>query len=111
MLYSWCTCCFFFSSRRRHTRLDGVTGVQTCASDLTVAASSSAQEIEAATVRAPGTIQASSSRSEERRVGKECTIQCRSRGSPYHYKKNPGVERVRGRRRGFGWRLGACANA
>src|SRR5881394_4491143 len=22
---------FFFSSRRRHTRLDGVTGVQTCA--------------------------------------------------------------------------------
>ena len=25
-----------------------------------------------------------SSRSEERRVGKECTIQCRSRWSPYH---------------------------
>ena len=24
------------------------------------------------------------SRSEERRVGKECTIQCRSRWSPYH---------------------------
>src|SRR5881394_1878500 len=24
-------CFFFFSSRRRHTRLDGVTGVQTCA--------------------------------------------------------------------------------
>ena len=23
-------------------------------------------------------------RSEERRVGKECTIQCRSRWSPYH---------------------------
>ena len=27
---------------------------------------------------------ASGSRSEERRVGKECTIQCRSRWSPYH---------------------------
>ena len=25
-----------------------------------------------------------SERSEERRVGKECTIQCRSRWSPYH---------------------------
>src|SRR3546814_12931480 len=26
-------------------------------------------------------------RSEERRVGKECVRPCRSRGSPYHYKK------------------------
>src|SRR3546814_18890055 len=28
-----------------------------------------------------------SSRSEERRVGKECVSTCRSRRSPYHYKK------------------------
>src|SRR3546814_12164458 len=27
-------------------------------------------------------------RSEERRVGKECVRPCRSRWSPYHYKKN-----------------------
>src|SRR3546814_12326375 len=27
-------------------------------------------------------------RSEERRVGKECVSQCRSRLSPYHYKQN-----------------------
>src|SRR3546814_20058143 len=27
-------------------------------------------------------------RSEERRVGKECVSTCRSRGSPYHHKKN-----------------------
>src|SRR3546814_8203987 len=27
-------------------------------------------------------------RSEERRVGKECVSTCRSRGSPYHKKKN-----------------------
>src|SRR3546814_15154203 len=27
-------------------------------------------------------------RSEERRVGKECVSQCRSRWSPYYYKKN-----------------------
>src|SRR3546814_1641316 len=26
-----CVCCFFFSSRRRHTRCALVTGVQTCA--------------------------------------------------------------------------------
>src|SRR3546814_11467876 len=30
----------------------------------------------------------SSSRSEERRVGKECVSTCRSRWSPYHLKKN-----------------------
>src|SRR3546814_12424291 len=30
----------------------------------------------------------SSSRSEERRVGKECVSTCRSRWSPYHSKKN-----------------------
>src|SRR3546814_11264548 len=29
-----------------------------------------------------------SERSEERRVGKECVSTCRSRWSPYHYKKN-----------------------
>src|SRR3546814_18830408 len=28
-------------------------------------------------------------RSEERRVGKECDSTCRSRWSPYHYKKKP----------------------
>src|SRR3546814_20094139 len=33
----------------------------------------------------PGTIPG---RSEERRVGKECVLTCRSRGSPSHYKKN-----------------------
>src|SRR3546814_14992753 len=30
----------------------------------------------------------SSTRSEERRVGKACVSTCRSRWSPYHYKKN-----------------------
>src|SRR3546814_18768685 len=31
-------------------------------------------------------------RSEERRVGKECVSTCRSRWSPYHYKKNNNTE-------------------
>src|SRR3546814_16771490 len=32
-------------------------------------------------------------RSEERRVGKECVVTCRSRWSPYHYKKKKITER------------------
>src|SRR3546814_12384695 len=34
-----------------------------------------------------GLAQAAKSRSEERRVGKECVSTCRLRWSPYHYKK------------------------
>src|SRR3546814_11442744 len=36
---------------------------------------------------APPSIDLYGSRSEERRVGKECVSTCRSRWSPYHYKK------------------------
>src|SRR3546814_14384129 len=36
----------------------------------------------------PASRSRSSSRSEERRVGKECVSTCSSRWSPYHYKKN-----------------------
>src|SRR3546814_8566319 len=35
-----------------------------------------------------GVILANYTRSAERRVGKECVSTCRSRWSPYHYKKN-----------------------
>src|SRR3546814_19686149 len=38
--------------------------------------------------RGHGNGQRRRSRSEERRVGKECVSTCRSRWSPYHYKKN-----------------------
>src|SRR5256885_5531397 len=97
-------CFFFFSSRRRHTRLQGDWSSDVCSSDLWIP-SSSAQ----ANLSAPGDqldsscrvtcacirpsrshTEASSTsgcmrrklsvRSEERRVGKEC----RSRWSPYH---------------------------
>src|SRR3546814_18349636 len=34
-------------------------------------------------------------RSEERRVGKECVSKCRSRWSPYHYKKKKKKENAR----------------
>src|SRR3546814_12395240 len=94
---------FFFSSRRRHTRCALVTGVQTCALPIfwpcepmarTVCAgvllcssrcrAASAKPCPISTSRRP---KAYRSRSEERRVGKECVSTCRSRWSPYHKKK------------------------
>src|SRR3546814_4734784 len=104
----------FFSSRRRHTRCALVTGVQTCAlpifftdnlSNLYTAGSKTATQtgfvpiagrvigefptlggdinLDAGRdILAPVTKQAT--RSEERRVGKECVSTCRSRWSPYH---------------------------
>src|SRR3546814_12861785 len=38
--------------------------------------------------RGAGGAERHAGRSEERRVGKECVSTCRSRWSPYHYKKN-----------------------
>src|SRR3546814_11641711 len=99
-------CFFFFSSRRRHTRCALVTGVQTCAlpisSTLSVLPSGSRSRysvtnedaLRSSTTAAVPRIKSSISvlvaakRSEERRVGKECVSTCRSRWSPYHYKKN-----------------------
>src|SRR3546814_5556360 len=91
-------CFFFFSSRRRHTRCALVTGVQTCALPILRSfQSSSKNDLEDSTLAlllenitnpiasencsAFGSL---SSRSEERRVGKECVSTCRSRWSPYH---------------------------
>src|SRR3546814_12067876 len=39
--------------------------------------------------KAARSAQGRAARSAERRVGKECVSTCRSRWSPYHYKKNP----------------------
>src|SRR3546814_19784486 len=108
--------CFFFSSRRRHTRCALVTGVQTCALPIYhqpdtgqqhdadddagggschthrghVAGSRlEAFDQVAATAQPFGAeaALATEERSEERRVGKECVSTCRSRWSPYHEKK------------------------
>ena len=83
-----------FSSRRRHTRLSSVTGVQTCAlpiSEWGKAASLHASLLPPSPQRAyllSLSIQVrpitATLRSEERRVGKECSFRCRSRWSPYH---------------------------
>src|SRR3546814_2756570 len=83
---------FFFSSRRRHTRCALVTGVQTCALPIYWAACNSSEPFVLSPSTSPrhergGSIQRSVlqlSRSEARRVGKECVSTCRSRWSPYH---------------------------
>src|SRR3546814_8850860 len=103
--------CVVFASRRRHTRCALVTGVQTCAlpisSKLSVGCGSHGGLAGPPRSRWPGGnlrldpqiteihnsysfdeeffgCAASTSRSEERRVGKECVSTCRSRWSPYH---------------------------
>src|SRR3546814_7842226 len=102
-LYYIVFCVFFFSSRRRHTRCALVTGVQTCALpicpliDMPDIASSiilqNAPHQHAALDQNDQAIAEvahepidtmSASRSEERRVGKECVSTCRSRWSPSH---------------------------
>src|SRR5256885_11992984 len=95
---------FFFSSRRRHTRLQGDWSSDVCSSDLTdlamkvcggaafrkeIGIERRFRDARAARVMAPttdalldfvGRATLGLPRSEERRVGKEC----RSRWSPYH---------------------------
>src|SRR2546426_3578499 len=90
---------FFFSSRRRHTRLQGDWSSDVCSSDLVANALTINARARSALagrlgrvkgVRVPhgwgswlldvGAFHGFLRRSEERRVGKEC----RSRWSPYH---------------------------
>src|SRR3546814_13504672 len=102
---------FFVSSRRRHTRCALVTGVQTCALPICDLVDGTARRVPARdphriqqgqltglhrdgllhmedALRQVGGVDLELDRSEERRVGKECVSTCRSRWSPYHYKKN-----------------------
>src|SRR2546426_5207129 len=80
---------FFFSSRRRHTRLQGDWSSDVCSSDLLSSLPHLPSSMRAALLSSQyelliGSVVVSplnfGSRSEERRVGKEC----RSRWSPYH---------------------------
>src|SRR5688500_19768044 len=93
---------FFFSSRRRHTRLQGDWSSDVCSSDLASASGSrapsrptrltgtdepvrrEAESCQATSEGSTATISMTSERSEERRVGKECN----SRRLPYSEKKN-----------------------
>src|SRR3546814_10566039 len=79
---------FFFSSRRRHTRCALVTGVQTCALPISAGCAGPSNKRPSKQEERPclamPQVSALVSRSEERRVGKECVSTCRSRWSPYH---------------------------
>src|SRR3546814_10386687 len=102
LCYWWV--CFFFSSRRRHTRCALVTGVQTCALpiclvDLVVLVrphhghvGGHLDDVDLVDLlelgglsegRAGHARELVVARSEERRVGKECVSTCRSRWSRY----------------------------
>src|SRR2546430_11641847 len=94
-------CCFFFPSRRRHTRFDCDWSSDVCSSDLTGKRGEgdllvvefffrraklfcvASQATRSAAAAAAVTMSALSARSEERRVGEEG----RSRWSPDHLKK------------------------
>src|SRR6266496_593234 len=71
---------FFFSSRRRHTRSLRDWSSDVCSSDLALSPRSRRSAAAVASQRSAFRAQSTRSRSEERRVGKEC----RSRWSPYH---------------------------
>src|SRR3546814_8012260 len=91
---------FFFSSRRRHTRCALVTGVQTCALPISPISAVGILAILSAALMLAGLFGRDNgpdvqqalvayalivtSRSEERRVGKEGDSTCRFRWSPYH---------------------------
>src|SRR3546814_9919760 len=79
-----CLSFFFFSSRRRHTRCALVTGVQTCALPISSVPACGHCWPGNPTSRSLARRPTIPSRSEERRVGKECVSTCRSRWSPYH---------------------------
>src|SRR6266446_10235615 len=84
-------CCFFFSSRRRHTRLQGDWSSDVCSSDLNAAAAirsrnQSLRDDVSKSLCEPGSYY----RSEERRVGKEC----RFRWATQHENKKKKVGRT-----------------
>src|SRR4051794_41964547 len=82
---------FFFPSRRRHTIRTGDWSSDVCSTDLALAAA--AASALAASSQNPArvsTVLRSSTRSEERRVGKEC----RFRGSWFYLKNKKKVIKV-----------------
>src|SRR5213082_3616925 len=80
---------FFFKQKTAYDIVSGDWSSDVCSSDL-------AEGRDRPMLRDPGRAEGlgrvlehrEAERSEERRVGKECLTQCRSRWSRYHYKKN-----------------------
>src|SRR3546814_18352636 len=88
---------FFFKQKTAYEMRISDWSSDVCSSDLQRQGGRRDQD-----VRAPGGQRQShraaerrqQQRSEERRVGKECVSTCRSRWSPYHYKKNKPIDHL-----------------
>src|SRR3546814_9475979 len=87
---------FFFKQKTAYEMRISDWSSDVCSSDLGATSPRSAPDPDAASHPMSATSRnddtrwrhsAASPRSEERRVGKECVSTCRSRWSPYHYKK------------------------
>src|SRR3546814_9550387 len=102
LVHALAVTCFFFKQKTAYEMRISDWSSDVCSSDLTGAAVSAAAEgpadfspsssstISASNIHAIGsnpTGRTTRRRSEERRVGKEWVSTCRSRWSPYHYKK------------------------
>src|SRR3546814_4538088 len=83
---------FFFKQKTAYEMRISDWSSDVCSSDLVVVALARIIKIDRHDFRSLGRWrrkgQYNRSRSEERRVGKECVSTCRSRWSPYHSKKN-----------------------
>src|SRR3546814_3467911 len=85
LVFSCVSSCFFFSSRRRHTRCALVTDSDVCSSDLGFDRSKTRNWHPATQAVRGGTWRSEHGESsEERRVGKQCVSTCRSRWSADH---------------------------
>src|SRR5881396_4243071 len=84
MLVLYVSFIFFFKQKTAYEMYE-VTGVQTCALPICLATALLQQLLSSADPDGPRG--SDYTRSEERRVGKECFVPCRSRWSPHHQKK------------------------
>src|SRR5213083_3416366 len=73
---------FFFKQKTAYELTASDWSSDVCSSDLLITRSAVISR-----VRGPTPTVSTSPRSEERRVGKECSLLCRSRWSPYHQKR------------------------
>src|SRR3546814_1403435 len=87
-LYEFCDSLFFFKQKTAYEMRISDWNSDVCSSDLSLRASRRPYPapfpVEIPIFRLRSEIMSVQSRSEERRVGKECVSTCRSRWSPYH---------------------------